>query len=150
MLVKDIYNKNSFSISDDFTVKQAVKTMVEKHFNGVLVSNEKGKLIGVLSMQDIIGAIVPVEMQEHANLAQALYRPGFFKEQADEIADKKVISFMRKTYFTVTRDTSIIEIAADFLHNDLYIVPVVENGELLGVVTRSELKKALAGALGIK
>ena len=40
-------------------------------------------------------------------------------------------------------------VTADFLKNDLYIVPVVEKGELLGVVTRSEIKKALAYGMRI-
>jgi predicted transcriptional regulator len=149
MRVKDVYNKNSFSISDDFTVKKAVKVMMEKHFNGVLVTNKNGKLVGVLSMQDIIGGIVPSELQSHVSLAQAMYKSGFFEELCQEIADKKVTEVMRKKFITVQLETSIMEIAADFLHNDLYIVPVVENEELRGVVTRSELKKAFASSMGL-
>lgn len=44
---------------------------------------------------------------------------------------------------TVSLHDNIMAITADFLKNDLYLVPVLENGQLVGVVTRTEIKKAL-------
>jgi signal-transduction protein with cAMP-binding, CBS, and nucleotidyltransferase domain len=131
MLVADIYSKQFSPISEEYTISEALN------------------LSGVLSLQDIASAIVPIEMRENANLANALYKQNFFQELCLDLKDKKISEVMRKEFITVNLETSVLEIAADFLHNDLYIVPVVENSELIGIVTRSEIKQAIAAAINL-
>jgi CBS domain-containing protein len=78
-----------------------------------------------------------------------MYKEGFFKETCQAIKGKLVKEVMRKNILTVTPDTHIMVIMADFLKNDCYIVPVVEGGKLLGIVTRTEIKRALAEAMDL-
>jgi CBS domain-containing protein len=149
MLVKNIYNQNPTVVKDDLTVKQAVNLLLKNRFNGLLVTDKNNQLVGILSLQDIVGAIVPVDIQEHISLANAMYKEGFFQEMCQEIGEKNIKELMRKEYFSVSPDTSVMEIAADFLKNDLYIVPVMQDKKLVGIVTRSEIKKALATSMGL-
>lgn len=149
MLVADIYNTNIVLVEDDITIKKALEMFVDKHFNGVVVVDKNKRIVGILSLQDIAAAVVPSDMQEHTQLANALYKPNFFREMCQEIMNKKVKDVMRKEFITVTRETSVMEIAADFLKNDLYIVPVYENDKPIGIVTRSEVKRALAKGMDI-
>lgn len=147
LLVEDLYRKQAVTIEHTATIGEALHKMDDDATNGLLVMSDPETVIGILSLQDIAGAIVPSEMQENVNLAEAMYRPGYFEEVALKLAQRKVTSIMRKDFKTVTRKASIMEIAAEFLQNDLYIVPVVEEGRLLGVVTRTEIKQALARAI---
>lgn len=149
MLVRDIYTSNPNVIAENLTIRDVIERLISNDYNGLLVINDKEKLVGVLSLQDIVGHIVPKEMQEHSNLASSMYIPGFFKEQCVEVGDKLVKQIMRREFIVADLDDSLMEIAADFLHNDLYIVPVVEKGDIVGIITRSEIKKALALALDI-
>lgn len=144
MLVADIYNIHVFPLQESLTVKQALETLIHKDYNGVIVLDKAKNLVGILSLQDIAAAIVPVEMREDATLAHAMYKPNFFQEQCRDMKEKIVKDIMRKDFITVTPATSVMEVAADFLHNDLYIIPVCEEKEVIGIVTRSEIKKALA------
>lgn len=150
MLVSDIYNPNIFPIQDTLTVKEALEFLITKQFNGVLVLDKKNHLVGVLSLQDIAASIVPPEMVENINLAQALYKPEFFKERCQEIKNIKVKDIMRTTYKTVGLDTNLMEVAADYLNNNLYIIPVIEGDKVIGIVARSEIKKALASGMNLK
>lgn len=150
MLVADIYNTDIYPIQETMTIREALKFLMTKHFNGVLVVNEREKLVGVLSLQDIAAAIVPADFKENTFLAEAMYQPNFFKEEAEKIKDKKVKDIMRKDFITANIQTSIMTIAADFLKNDLYIIPVIEEEKVVGIVTRSEVKKALAKAMDIR
>lgn len=149
MLVADIYNTQISPITENHTVSEALELLEEKHYNSLLVTSEKGELRGVLSLQDIAAAIVPYEMRDNASLAHALYKPNFFQELCLELKDKKVKDVMRKEFIIASPETSVLEIAADFLHNDLYIVPVMQNHELIGIVTRSEIKQAIVKALNL-
>jgi predicted transcriptional regulator len=56
---------------------------------------------------------------------------------------------MRKNFESVSLEDHILSVTAEFLRGDLYIVPVIENKELIGVVTRSEIKRALAIGMNI-
>ena len=147
MVVESVYRKNPIVITEDATIRDAIKLFVEKHSNGVLVVDKNEELIGIVSLQDIIGSLVPSEMQERLNLTHAMHKEGFLEELTKETGERSVKEVMRKTYMTATLATDILEIAADFLHNDLYIIPVIEEGKLVGVITRSEIKKVLAEIL---
>ena len=151
MLVADIYNTNISPVKETQTVQEVLKFLIEKHFNGVVVLNDEDKVAGVLSLQDIAAAIVPDEMRENLALAEAMYKPGFFREQCQAIKDMQVKEIMRKNVVMATPETTVMEIAADFLKNDLYIVPVVEEEKkAIGIVTRSEIKHALAKGMDLK
>ena len=148
MLVKDMYNKNLLPISEEMTVHDALSLMIKKHFNGVVVLDKKGKLAGILLIQDIVSQIVPLEMTENVNLADAMYKEHFFQDNCEAIKNKKVKQIMREEIYKVTPETSVMAVAAEFLHTDLYVFPVMEDDKVIGIVTRSELKKALA--MGMK
>lgn len=150
MLVADIYNTNISPVQEDITVSEVVTFLIDKHFNGVVVEDKKGNPVGVLSLQDIAAAIVPEEMTDNLALAEAMYVPGFFREQCQKVKDTKVKDIMRKDITMAHLETNVMEIAAEFLKNDLYIVPVVEDGKAIGIVTRSEIKTALAKGMDLK
>jgi CBS domain-containing protein len=80
-------------------------------------------------------------------LVDAMYKESFFQETCLAIKNKKIKDVMRKNILTVTPTTHIMVIMADFLKNDCYIVPVVEEGKLIGIVTRTEIKRALIEAM---
>lgn len=143
MLLKDIYNANPRTIISNTLIKDALTRMVTDRLNGYLVVDENGKLKGILSLQDIAAATVPKQFQQNIHMAAAMYREGMFKEACKAIQDKPVSSIMRRKFTTVSLDANVMVVAADFLQNDLYIVPVIEKGNLIGVVTRSQIKKAL-------
>jgi predicted transcriptional regulator len=144
MKVKDIYNKHLIPVDENITIKEALSLMIKSHFNGVLVLNNKEELVGILLIQDIVSSIVPSEMKENINLSEAMYKKHFFQENCEKVKNIKVKDIMRKKFYQVTLDTSVMTVAAEFLNTDLYVFPVVENKKAIGIVTRSELKKALA------
>jgi len=103
----------------------------------------KNNVVGVLSLQDIAAATVPTQFKNNINMVAAMYKKGFFTEMCQQIKHKTAKALMRKNFVSVGLDDNIMAITADFLYNDLYVVPVIENKKLIGVVTRSEIKKAL-------
>lgn len=151
MFVKEIYRKHPFTIKDGASIEDAIKLLVELESNGLLVVDAEDHVIGIFSLQDVAAAVVPAEMVENTNLAGALYTEGFFHEQCKKMHGKNVNDIMRKSFLTVTPEDNVMKVAAEFLHNDLYIIPVVVEKKLVGVITRTELKKAFVeGLLGSK
>ena len=150
MLIEEIYHKSVLAIDEDKTVREAVGIMLKHNFNGLIVTNKNDKVVGVFSLQDVAGATLPRQFKENVYMANAMYTPGFFKEMVQKIENKKVKKIMRRDFMSVSRDTQIMAVTADFLKNDLYIVPVMDGDKLVGLVTRSEIKHALAKAMELE
>lgn len=143
MLIADIYHKHPKTLSPHATVFEAVQELLKDEVNGFIIVNEKDHVIGVLSLQDIAGATVPRQFRKNTRMAAAMYRRGFFTDVCQQLKDKHVSSIMRKDFIAVDLDDNIMAVTADFLKNDLYIVPVIKDGKLIGIITRTEIKKAL-------
>lgn len=143
MLISEIYHKNPITIPDTQTVEQALTVLVQLRVNAVIVVDQNKKVVGVLSLQDIAAATVPRQFKKNVRMAAAMYKKGFFTSMCQEIRTKSVKTIMRKNFVSVSMQDNIMAVTADFLFNDLYVVPVIERGELQGIVTRSEIKKAL-------
>jgi CBS domain-containing protein len=149
MLIEKIYHPHPETVNENETIEHAVREMLTTPYNGFIVINNKDNVVGVLSLQDIAAAAVPDEFKTNISLPLAMYKKGFFRDICTELKDKKIKDIMRKTFTQVTPQTNILAVTADFLKNDLYIVPVIENNKLIGIVTRTEIKKALALEMGI-
>lgn len=143
MLISEIYHKRPKTLPQDATIHEAVEELIKDEVNALIIVNDQQKPLGVLSLQDIAAATVPRQFRKNVGIAAAMYKRGFFTEMCQEIKDKPVTTVMRKEFIKVSLEDNIMAVTADFLKNDLYIVPVVEKGKLLGIVTRTEIKKAL-------
>lgn len=139
--------KHANTVLENATVMVALKKMKEEDCNSLCVLSEKGKLVGIITLQDIAGATVPPEFVENSSMSDAMFKPGFFSEQSRALADKPIKKIMRTQFVTVTPESHIMTITADFLNNDLYNVPVLKEGHLVGVLTRTDIRDALYAAM---
>ena len=141
--MKTLSYKKANTIKHDSTVLEALQKMQVEDCNSLCVLSERGELEGIITLQDIAGATVPVEFVEHSNISEAMHKEGFFAQEAKKLAEKPIQKVMRKTYITATPDTHMITITADFLKNDLYNVPILKDDQLIGVITRTDIRDAL-------
>ncbi|MFZ5376759.1 MAG: HPP family protein [Patescibacteria group bacterium] len=149
MLIHEVLHQKPVVVGPEMLVREAVLKLITDHINGLLVVNEKQEVLGVLALQDIAAATIPIQFRKNVYMAAAMYRRGFFSEQCQEIMDLPITQIMRKNFIAVSLQDNIMAVMADFLKNDLYIVPVIDKGKLVGVVTRSEIKHALAYGMGL-
>jgi len=144
VLIRDIYHQNPKTISSTATVKEAIEMLLSNRINGLIVIDADKKVHGVVSLQDIAAATIPRQFKHNIRMAAAMYKPGFFTDMCQALRDNPVTSVMRKEFVSVSLTDNIMAITADFLKNDLYLVPVLEKKKLIGIVTRSEIKRAIA------
>jgi len=143
MLISEIYHSNPKTLLATATIKQALDELMKDEVNALVIVNDQTKVVGILSLQDIAAATIPPQFRKNVRMAAAMYKRGFFTEMCQQLKDQRVTQIMRKEFISVDLDDNIMAVTADFLKNDLYLVPVLEKGKLLGVITRTEIKKAL-------
>ena len=69
---------------------------------------------------------------------------GQLEEELKKIAGTQVKDLMQPEPQTITRETTIEEIATLMTEKKTYYLPVIDNGKIIGVVTKRDLIKAVA------
>lgn len=146
MKIDSIYHRDPVTISSTTTLHDALETMLEIGTNSLVVKDNQ-TVSGIVTTEDIARAVVPDEFEVNTGMADALYKPHYFEEVCIEIGKKDVSTVMRTDYLSVSPGSHVMTVAAYFLKNNLYVVPVIEHGNLIGIVTRTQILHAIAHAL---
>jgi CBS domain-containing protein len=100
---------------------------------GLPVLDKDGKLIGMLSMTDILKAVHPSYM-DLMNLSNFTW-DGMVESLAKSVADKRVDTVMSKEVFTVKEDDPLMECVDLMIKNNIRRLPVIDaTGKVLGMI----------------
>lgn len=120
MEVKDLMKTNVLTIQPDMTVTEAGKLMSEKRVGSLVVVNNKGKIVGILTERDILTDIVA---------------------KGEELRDILVKNIMSKHVITIKPEKTIEEASKLMVKKKIKKLPVVENGKIVGIITASDIVK---------
>lgn len=128
MRVADIMQANVRSINRDSTIADAIALMAELHVSGLPVVDEGERVVGVISTTDILQA-------------EAEWRG---PARTDLIENTSVSEVMTPRPLMVAPNASIREVAQQMLYGDVHRLFVEEGGRMVGVVSQTDLVRALA------
>jgi CBS-domain-containing membrane protein len=144
----DVMVRDVVTVRTDTEVAGAIKLLAEHDVSALPVVDKEANLVGGLSEADLI---------HRAEIGTEKHRPWWLEAVtgastlAEEFAKshgKKVGEIMTSGVISVSEDTALSEIAALFERKRIKRVPVVKNGKLVGIVSRSNLIQALATVVG--
>ena len=149
-VASDIMTRDVAVVHPEATLLAAVKLMASRGISGLPVVDERGTLVGMMSEADLL--------RWHEGFSQREARwldllaeghelaPDFLREVQEQ--HRKIKALMSPTPITVTETTPAREIAALMHAQGIKRVPVLRDGKLVGIVTRTDLVRALAQKLG--
>lgn len=146
MKIESIYHRDPVSIPSSVSVRETLEVMLKHGVNSLVVVDDH-KVRGVITTEDIARAVVPDEFETNTGMADAMYKPHFFEELCVQLGERPISAIMRTDYLTVFPSSPVMTVAADFLKNNLYVVPVIESEKLVGIVTRTQILSAITHAL---
>ena len=150
MLVQDVMRKEITLFTPETTFKEAVLTFVDQKMDSTAVveSRDSKKLIGVISLHDLIAKMVP-DYLEADPTAASFETAEFFKRSVLKVADLPIGSFMTKEVHVAHANHTLIEVATLMAKYNLRSVPIVneQTGEIVGYSSRREIKEAMAKVL---
>jgi CBS domain-containing protein len=130
ILVRDHMKPLTHFFLPDTSVEKVVKTLVKNGLVGAPVLDEEKNLLGFITEQNCIKEILNDSYYDQNHLA------------AKDI--------MRKNPLFVSPDDSIIKLAEEMLQKRPKLYPVLENGKVIGIITRRDVLKALSIAKSLK
>jgi CBS domain-containing protein len=125
---KDYMQSRPITFTADMMVQAAVEKFLNSHQLGGPGVDGQGHLIGWISEQDCIAVLL---------------KEAYHCEQVAQVKD-----VMRKEVLSVGPDTSILSLAEMMMGQKPKIYPVVEEGRLLGVISRHDVMQAIHAQLG--
>jgi CBS domain-containing protein len=118
---KEIMVRQVVSTRPSSTVEEVTRVLYHHGISGLPVCDDEHCVIGIVTEADILGRTTG----------------------QDTVAD-----IMKSPVFTVAEDTPLQEIAALLTERKIKRVPVVAEGKLIGIVSRADVVRALAGRRG--
>jgi CBS domain-containing protein len=115
MIAKDLMTRDIITVSPSTKVKNLAMILIKNQISGAPVANKGGKILGIVSEADIVA------------------KRG---KDAKAIMSKKVIS--------IRQDASVEEIAQLMVTHAIKRLPVMEGGEIIGIVSRADIVNAIA------
>src|ERR1022692_387179 len=143
MKAKDVMTRNVISVEPDSTVLQAARLMLLHHISGLPVIDQAGKLVGVLSEGDFLRRQETRTEKRRSRWLEFLMGPGRIAAEYTHSHGSKVSEVMTPEVQTVDEVTPIEDIVDLMERRRIKRVPVVCGGQVVGIVTRSNLMHAM-------
>jgi CBS domain-containing protein len=129
--VREFMDRHVQTISPDSDIMEAADFLLEKRITGALVANSKGELVGILTEYDCLRLLTHGD--EH-----------------HEAPKGKVKDFMTSDVQTIPPTMDIYYCAGLFMNVSFRRFPVVENGRIVGAITRFDLLRAVRRHLAVQ
>lgn len=121
--VSDYMAANLITFKPEMEMRLAISFLVEKRISGAPVVDDRGNLVGVLSEQDCM---------------KMALSSGYHDDLGGLVKD-----YMSKSVSTIDADTSILQLAQLFIDSPYRRYPVLQNGRLVGQISRRDVLRAL-------
>jgi CBS domain-containing protein len=142
----DIMTTEVITVKRNTSLKELAKILYEKHINGVPVVDDEGSLIGIICESDLIRKDKKLHIPTVVTIFDAvlyLENPKKMEKEIQRINATTVEDLYTKDVVTVDEKTPIDEIATLMTHKKIYTIPVMDGGQLVGVIGKADLIRTL-------
>lgn len=145
MPVHEWMTREVLSVGPETPVSEIVKLLASRAVSGLPVV-DGGRLVGIVSEGDLIMREKPVQAPAAIAFLGALLFVNDFDRTKEELrrhAGASARDVMTSPVVTVRPDAEVSEAAALMVDKDVKRLPVVQDGRLVGILTRKDLVRAL-------
>lgn len=129
MKVSDVFTRGAIVVEPNTSAPQARKIMEEHKIRRLPVVDE-GKLVGIITLTDLLKAA------PSPATSLSIWELHYLLDRV------KVSEIMTRDVVTTTPDTDLRQVANIMAERKIGGLPVVENGEVVGMITESDVFRA--------
>ena len=144
MRAHQIMTRKVISVAPETTIVEAANLMLREHVSGLPVLDKAGAVVGIVSEGDFLRRSEIGTPRKRGRLLTFFLGSGGAAEDYVREHGRKVSEIMTPSPMTVSEDAPLPEIVSLMERNNIKRVPVVRDGKLVGIVSRSNLLQAVA------
>ncbi|WP_291861393.1 CBS domain-containing protein [Bradyrhizobium sp.] len=146
MQARDVMVAPVVTVKPTATVQEVARQFLERQISAAPVIDDQGKLVGIVSEGDLLHRIEAGTERRRSWLLRAFTEADTLAAEYVKSHGRRVSDVMTRSVITAAVDTPLHEIATILEKNAIKRVPIMENGQLVGVVSRANLLQAVASA----
>jgi len=144
MQAKDIMTTDIVTIAPSLGVEEIATLLLSHNISGVPVVDDRDRLVGLVSEGDLLRRTESGTERQRSWWLSLLASPEERARDYIKTHGRTAEQVMTREVVTVTPDTQVGEIAQILERRRIKRVPVVENGKIVGIVSRANLLHGLA------
>ena len=119
--VEDYMTRSLITFRKEQLVIEVMEALIKNKISGAPVVNERNELVGIISDGDCMKQI---SESRYYNMP---------------IGDMRIEKYMETNVTTIAKDMSIFDCASLFYKHDCRRFPIMENGKLIGQISRKDI-----------
>jgi CBS domain-containing protein len=144
LTAKDVMTCDVLTARADWPINRLAEFLIEHDFSGAPVISEFGKLIGVVSLTDIVRHESLPQKEPHPHQPHDYYLPLLDDQYAqeevaafriDDASEVTVRDIMTPMIFQVEEDTPVQQIAEKMIRGRIHRVFVTRGERVVGIIT---------------
>ncbi|MBU4499315.1 MAG: CBS domain-containing protein, partial [Gammaproteobacteria bacterium] len=125
LLAEQVMTSPVVSLTPEASITEALEQFQKNAFRHIPVITSAGRLVGIVSDRDILRYL--------AGLSES------YQQQVPHTRDARVEQLMTPQVLTASADTDVRYIARLFVEQHIGAMPIVKEGKLKGIITRSDV-----------
>jgi len=144
MNASDVMSGDVVTVRDDAPVIQVVRLMLARGISGVPVVDGKGIVVGIVSEGDLLRRAELGTQKQRGSWKQFFTGTATLAEDYVRTHGTLARDIMTRNVICVQKDTPLADIADLMEENHIKRLPVLDGDKLVGIVSRSNLLRAIA------
>jgi CBS domain-containing protein len=138
MRAKDVMRSEVQSVSETTTLRELSRAFRRHGVTTLSVVNEGGDLVGVVTEAELLKAMMPsyAEMEEQPHYMRDFE---YLEDRVETVEDTPVKDIMLSGAVSVNENAPLMRVISLFLLKATSHIPVVRDGEIVGVITRTDI-----------
>lgn len=139
--INTIMKEDVYTVSDNATLKEVLEVLVQYKTSGLPIVNGDNKVVGFISDGDIMKFIAKQNPRiiDMTSFITVWYDTDSFEQKLHDLMGLNVMELATTKLVYVEADYDIDEVAKVLGEKKIKKVPVLENGKLVGIISRSEI-----------
>lgn len=148
--VADVMSHNPIVVRPETPLKEAIQILAERRISGLPVTDDSGKLVGIISETDLMWqetGVTPPAYIMFLDSVIYLQNPANYERDLHKALGQTVGEVMSHNPITISPDKTVTE-AARLMHDrNIHRLPVLDSeGQVVGILTRGDIIRAMAAS----
>lgn len=147
MQAKAIMSTPVVTVRPGASIADAAELMLARKIGCLPVVRDDGTVAGIISEGDFLRRVELGTQRPRARWLEFLVGPGNIADEYVRANGRQVDQVMTPDVFSAAPSASLAEIVGLMIENNIKNVPIIQAGKLVGIVTRTDLLRALLRVL---